>query len=165
MSTDESPIYSMDTGGFIDGLDRYYRAKNFPSLWEKFDHLISNGRVIASMEVWREIEPHTEFVRTWVSEAEELRMSLFVDDLEIVAEIEGGKESICKSFPRLANPRTGRSRVDPYVIAAAKVFGATVVTSEVGGSIKNPKIPSVCDQLNIPCINLAELIRQEGWVF
>lgn len=47
------PTYSFDTGGLIDGLERYYPVDNFPALWDRIDELIAVGRFIISEEVWQ----------------------------------------------------------------------------------------------------------------
>lgn len=56
---------------------------------------------------------------------------------------------------------------DPYVIALAKAFNAVVVTGEkmVGPGAKTPKIPNICRDLQIQCIDFLELIRRESWRF
>ena len=56
---------------------------------------------------------------------------------------------------------------DPYVIALAKVNNAIIVTGEkpVGPGAKKPKIPNICQDLQIECISFLQLIRLEGWTF
>jgi hypothetical protein len=39
------------------------------------------------------------------------------------------------------------------------------VTEEQGGTERKPKIPSVCRALNIPCIDVLQFLRAEGWTF
>jgi len=41
----------------------------------------------------------------------------------------------------------------------------TVVTGEKGGSLKSPKIPYVCAQENITCIDFLDLIKEQKWKF
>ena len=58
----------------------------------------------------------------------------------------------------------GKPVADPFVIARAKISGASVVTQE-----KNTKdtarIPNVCDHFGIDCKNLEDFMREENWTF
>jgi hypothetical protein len=54
---------------------------------------------------------------------------------------------------------------DPFVVATARVKGLTVVTEEKGGTTKKPKIPSVCQALGVPCVNVLSFLRDQGWSF
>jgi hypothetical protein len=62
--------------------------------------------------------------------------------------------------------RHNRSGADPFVIGLAMVEGCTVVTGErPSGSLAKPRIPDVCDALEVSCIDLLGLFRQRGWRF
>jgi hypothetical protein len=45
------------------------------------------------------------------------------------------------------------------------ISGSTVVTEEKPRSLVNPKIPDVCGALGVRCINMLELIREQGWIY
>jgi hypothetical protein len=46
------------------------------------------------------------------------------------------------------------------------VKAATVVTGErASGTADKPRIPNVCSHFGVKCINMLQLIRDEGWVF
>lgn len=53
---------------------------------------------------------------------------------------------------------------DPFLIAYGIAHGLTVVTHEVHveGERRKVKIPSVCRALQVPCIRIFEMLRQEG---
>lgn len=53
---------------------------------------------------------------------------------------------------------------DPFVIAAAQAQSLLVVTGEKS-STGRPKIPDVCDRLNIQHLNFLRMLQQEGWQF
>ncbi|NBC31553.1 MAG: DUF4411 family protein [Alphaproteobacteria bacterium] len=40
-----------------------------------------------------------------------------------------------------------------------------VVTEEKGGSAKKPKMPYVCDQEDLRCIDVLQFIRDQKWQF
>ncbi len=47
--------YVFDTSPFSALIKNFYRGR-FPSLWERFDALVSDGKVISTREVRRELE-------------------------------------------------------------------------------------------------------------
>lgn len=69
---------------------------------------------------------------------------------------------IINRFPSLTDPSRTRGRADPFVIALAQERGLSVVTVETSKPTK-PRIPDVCQQLGIDCIDLVTLFRLEGW--
>ena len=71
---------------------------------------------------------------------------------------------ILEKFPSLAKAETTHRNADPFVIALALEEGLTVVTYEQRKPTK-PRIPDVCDALEVPCISLVELFRNEKWTF
>ena len=75
--------------------------------------------------------------------------------------------SIMDEFPRLVDTKKGKSGADPMVIALAmsKIQRCTVVTEEGFGSEKSPKIPFVCAQRDLRCINILQLFRDQAWKF
>ncbi len=59
---------------------------------------------------------------------------------------------------------TGREVADPYVIAKAKILGGCVVTEEKFKE-NAAKIPNVCKEFEIPCVNLKTFMKNESWFF
>lgn len=152
--------YSVDTSALIDGLERYYRPANFPSLWERIDALIAQGRLFCTEEVLLEATARDLPTKAWC----ELRKERLVVVTDAAVAVE--TRALLGRYPTMTKALKGRNRADPFVIAVAKMRGATVVTGEgQDGSATRPKIPWVCRQVGVPCIRLAELITQEGWSF
>jgi len=67
---------------------------------------------------------------------------------------------IMANWGKLVDVRKDRSRADPFVIATAKVIGATVVTDEKHGAEKDPRIPFVCERLGVPCLTPSAFVRE-----
>jgi hypothetical protein len=60
--------------------------------------------------------------------------------------------------------KKNRSVGDPWVIALAQARGLTVVTGEKAtGSLLKPKIPDVCKDLGVSCIEIVDFFRKQGW--
>jgi len=59
---------------------------------------------------------------------------------------------------------TGGPFADPFIIAKAYVEHGTVVTQEK--HMPNAaKIPNICANFHIPCINLQTFLKQNNWSF
>ena len=68
----------------------------------------------------------------------------------------------------LADNTKNRSLADPWVIAHAMSEEAVVVTKEekiTASNSKKIKIPNVCENMEIPCINDFEMIKEMGLIF
>ena len=64
-------VYSVDSSALIHGWRRVYRPKNFGFVWEKFDTLIEEGRLRASIEVYNELGRKDDELFKWCKERKE----------------------------------------------------------------------------------------------
>ena len=152
--------YCIDTSALLDAWLRWYPPDLFPGLWDKFDQLINESRLIATEEVFIELSYKEDQLYKWAGER---RDKLFIPlDNRIQVEV----TAILTTFPKLVDQRPGKGIADPFVFALAKITNTTVVTGELPtGNLQRPKIPDICDQLNLQCIKITELIRMENWSF
>lgn len=151
--------YSIDTSSIIEGWHRLYPPDVFPSVWPRLEAMAGNGDLAATEEVLTELGRQADDVHDWARHVP----GLFVD---IDEHVQSAVRRILTDHPRLVDTRRGRSGADPFVIALAQVNGCTVVAEEgATGRIERPNIPDVCLALGIPCMNLLQMIRAEGWVF
>jgi Domain of unknown function (DUF4411) len=154
-------LYSVDTSALLDGLERYYAEDVFPGIWEKVWDLVAGGRFFVSEEVWEEAQKKTGVVKAWC-EKDTTGNLIVRTDGTITREV----KSILAGTPKMVMNMKGRNRADPFVVAVARLRGATVVTGEGSdGTEGRPKIPYVCSKLAVPCKRFTELIRGEGWRF
>lgn len=153
--------YSVDTSALIDGLERYYFEDSFPGIWEKVWELVAADRFFISEEVWEEAKKKTGVVRAWC-EKDATGKLIVATDVAVTREV----KAILEGTPRMVMNMKGRNRADPFVVAVARLRGATVVTGEGSdGTEERPKIPYVCGKLDVPCTRFTDLIRDEGWRF
>ena len=148
----------LDTNAFIDAWVRKYPIEIFPGVWEQIDQEIFNGKLISSEEVLVELERQADDLHSWVKQRRQMFMPLSAD-------IQNEVKTILQGHPRLIDTRKNRSGADPWVIATARVSNAVLVSNEKGGTLDKPKIPFVCTQLDVECIDLLEMIRVLGWKF
>ena len=154
-------IYSVDTSSLLHAWARAYPPKRFPALWVALDALIDEGRLVASIEVYSELQKKDDEVFAW---AKERKDSMFRD---IDEDVQAAVIQVMAKYPRLVDTVTGKSGGDPFVIAQAIAIGSgcCVVTEEGSGSERSPKIPYVCRQESIDYTNLLGMIESEDWVF
>jgi hypothetical protein len=154
----DPPIYRIDSSALIHGWRRVYRPKNFGIVWEHLDTLAEHGRLLASIEVFNELEKKEDELLVWCKERKE-KMFVEIDD-----NIQTHLTRIMGNHPRLVDTVKGRSSADPFVIALAVTTKPSmiVVTEEYEGKTK---IPYVCTAEKIEYCRLADLIEREDWKF
>ncbi len=152
-----STSYCLDTSALIHAAVRAYPMDVFGSFWTRLGDLIADGRAFAPKEVQREIKQQDDELHGWCKE----KNGLFVPP---EVEIQAAMSAVTEQFPSLVDQTKGRGLADPWVVATAQVSSATVVTQEFSKPTK-PRIPDACRVLEIPCVNLLELIRAERWTW
>ncbi len=151
--------YSIDTSAILDAWVRYYPPDVMPGLWEKLEELIQRGDLIASKEVLVELEKKDDDAYKWAKK----NIDMF---REIDNDIQFAVTKILKEHKRLIDTRKSRSMADPFVIGLAMVENCKVVTAEKPtNNLEKPNIPDVCNALEIPCISILELCREQNWRF
>lgn len=149
-------MYSIDTSAVLDGWVRSYPPDVFASVWAGLKRLGNNGTLVASEEVIEELKKKEDGAWKWAKA--ELTVHTIDDEIQRVV------ADILRDHRRLVDERRNRSKGDPFVIALAKMKGFAVVTGEKpSGNLEKPRIPDVCGALNIKCISLLELFREQGW--
>ena len=150
--------YSMDTSALLDGYVRNYPPDVLPRLWnDNLDQLIESGHLVAAYDVLEDLGKKDDGAFKWAKEREEM----FIEIHEYETEL----KTIMAEYPRLVDTRTGKSGSDPMVIALAMSKNLTVISAEGFGSAKSPRIPYVCDRLDIRHINMLTLFRDQSWSF
>lgn len=149
--------YSFDTSAILNTWRRHYPPDLFPTLWERLESLIDSGTAVATEEVLEELRRKDDEIHGWA--VRHRSMFIPIDEL-----IQYRVLDVMSEFPRLVDNRSNRSGADPFVIALAQLHDLTVVTYEEStNSLRRPKIPDVCARLNLRCIKMVDLIREQGW--
>jgi len=117
----------------------------------------TTGEIFVIDEVVTELKRKDDGIYKWVY-AREL-MIVSIDD-----EVQTHLARIMARYPRLVDTKKNRSGCDPWVIALAEARGFSVVTAEKpSGNLIKPKIPDVCSDQAVPCIDAVEFFRKQGW--
>ncbi len=154
--------FVFDTNAFSQLFHSYYR-KRFPPLWEQFDLLIEEGAITSTREAAREIEDdRVAALKAWVKDHRDLFPAPAIDEALFVVEI--FKVAHFRSVIEKKKLLKGGKNADPFIIARARVPGATVITMEEGPK-NGAKIPNICRHFGIPCASLEGFMELEGWKF
>lgn len=134
MATDQ-PHYCVDSSSLLRAANEAYPRRRFPRLWAEIEALIDAGRLIMSIEVYREIERKDEDVFAWCEERKDT-LCRDIDD-----NVQAHVIRLMRAYPRLVDTRKGKSGGDPFVLAQALAANPrlVVVTEEKGGSETSPR--------------------------
>jgi hypothetical protein len=150
--------FCVDTSGWLDGWRRYYPRDVFPSLWQNIDERVTGCDIIASEEVYVEVQKKDDDLHEWIQQ----RKFMLIPANE---SIQRRVVEVLASYPRLVDTLKGRSQADPFVIATAVETESIVVTGESVGTVTRPRIPFVCQQLGIRCITFLDMIRELKMIY
>lgn len=149
--------FSLDTSGILDAWVRHYPPDVFPAIWLQMDLAATNGDIFVIDEVLKELERKDDGIHEWIKKRESMV-------IPIDAEVQRYVSQIMSKFGRLVDSKKNRSIGDPWVIALAQARGLIVVTGEKAtGSLSKPKIPDVCKDLGVSCIEIVDFFRKQGW--
>jgi hypothetical protein len=170
-------LYIIDSSSLIE-IQRRYPHDIFPSVWKHLHDLAMEGRLVAPIEVKKELLEGYDSLKGWIHNHEEIFRE-FDQDLIIKT------QKILGRFPRMADSESEKLyNADPFIIALALQmqenpqrplisYVITVVTDEKGKLASNPKlhehnmkkIPDVCEKYGIACSDHFGMFRKEGWMF
>jgi hypothetical protein len=155
--------YSFDASAILDAWIRYYPIDLFPSFWNRFEEMCKDGVGMAIELIEREISKKDDGCIKWFKRR---KMESFFHEID--NNIQNSVSIILKNtnYQRLVEDKRGTFAADPFVIAFAQVKNLIVVTGEKpSNKLLKPKIPDVCKDMGIECINILDLMRLEKWRF
>lgn len=148
-------VYCIDTSSLIAAWYERYKPNRFPKLWDQFDTLIEEGRLVSSLLVLNECEKRGPELFAWLKDRE--HMFLAPDEA-----LQRRVQSIINTYKGLVSAGKEKFAADSFIIATSELHGYTLVTEETGpNSLK--KIPGVCNALGVAYCNMMQLIDAEDW--
>lgn len=121
---------------------------------ENIDNLVKENVIVTCSEIFEEISD--EPIQKWLKDCN--CTILQIDEL-----IQKNVTTVVTSNPQLIDFKQLKSSGDAFLIATAMKYSLTVITEENKDSSK--KIPYVCKNLGVPCVNILELCELEQWTF
>ena len=165
-------LFVLDTNT-ISEIFRAYYPDRFPSLWIRFDELVRTGHAVSVRAVQKELENFIRGEATGIVRyLRELNRDFFSDPSEqeqvLVREMFNAQNLSSANNRWATRAAEEREDADPYLIAKARTPSGLFVTQKIvtQESPTNPaNIPSVCQQFDIPYINLQQMMVELGWQF
>lgn len=150
-------FYSFDTSAIINGRRDIFMPPTFDSIWRAIEDMVQSGQIAAVDEVRRELAKRSDDAFAWAKRCRGLFVPLDRD-------VQIATRQVLAAHPRLIGTGGGsRNSADPFVIALALARGGTVVTQETPRHIDKPRIPDVCDALDVPWMTLPRFVAEQGW--
>lgn len=159
-------IYLIDSNIFIEAKNRYYGFDFCPAFWDFLDKEISKTTIFSIKEVYTELSKGDDDLALWIKDRKDTSFFIPVDDEETQKEFMKIAQYVQSNFSQ-EEVNKFLSVADPWLIAKAKVLGATIVTHEVLAPIntKKVKIPNICAYFGINYSNPFNMLRDLGAEF
>jgi hypothetical protein len=149
--------------------DVYIQAKNGPygfdfakPFWKWIEQCNTDSIIHSPMTVYDELAAGDDELSEW---AKDMR------DNGLFVEADKSVQSVFKPVADFVTAKYKPSKyvkflagADPWIVAHAKESKGTVVTHEkrISPNCLWPKIPNLCDQFSVKCLNIYDLIRLLG---
>jgi hypothetical protein len=147
----------------------YIQAKNGPygfefaePFWTWLEECCGSSIIRSPMTVYDELLEGNDELAEWAKEMKQ--HSLFVEADELAqAAVRQVVDFVTQTYKKSKYDKF-LAGADPWVIAHAWYTEGTVVTHEklVQPICRTPKIPNVCNQFGVECINVYDLIKTLG---
>ncbi|MFC3832126.1 MULTISPECIES: DUF4411 family protein [Deinococcus] len=148
--------YCLDSSSLIHAWSRTYPIEHFPSLWANIKNGIDSGLIFVCRDVLLELEKKDDGLHDWLKQ--NLTESQMLD---LDGEVQNQLRIILADYPKFVESRGIRNGADPIVIATSKAHDLTVVSEEqLSLDGKRVKIPNVCQDIGVNCINFMTLIKE-----
>jgi hypothetical protein len=148
-------IYIIDTCVFRHIFGHVYRTV-IPEVWDSLEQMLTSGEVVSVKEAYKELE--LQFSKdgkiiSWLKKYKSAFSNPTNEEAMIVSQIYMNRNF--QNGIQEKNILQGMPVADPFLIAKAKVLGATVVTRE---KIKPnaAKVPNICEQFEVAYIGEEE---------
>ncbi len=164
--------YLIDTNIFIESSNRHYAIDICPGFWEFLDRVSDLENVKSITQVYDEFTPDNEELVNFKERLKNKGFFLQIENITpesysattISLQKEGYNKQAIDNFSQKA---------DYFLIALALQEQYTIVTQEArmqtippnAPKPKRIKIPNVCEQLEIECIDIIEFLRRERAIF
>lgn len=130
-----------------------------PAYWDWLDQQFHQGLIASVNMIGRELRDGNDELADWVR----LRPGHFIsnDDAETQAAFSAIVQSVMRGDYNPGNRDSFLANADPWIIAKAKVIGASVVTHEsaLAPNARKVKVPNICRLFEVPCLNTFQFLR------
>lgn len=155
-------MYCFDTSAFLDAWSRWHPIDVFPCVWGSFSKAFLDDIIISPYPVLPEILKWAPDLSMWINDRR--HNTYFLDN---TSEVRTLSDDILERYDDLIDKGKYPPQADPDVIALAKLRDIPLVTGEKPRKkVTNPhRIPDVCNDLGVDCIDIIKFMRREKWLF
>ena len=157
------PRYWLDANVLIEAHRRTYPMQIAVSFWEWLGGEVQTGQIVCPRRVYQEIceaEDHKDELAHWMKVRKE--RGLCIGPSRSVQDLVGKIEAYV--FGKYVNAEVWKfsDGADPWLIAHALDDAGVVVTNEsyLRPDAKKVRIPDVCHEFNVTCIDTLEMLKQ-----
>jgi len=153
-------LYLIEVNSVITVWHNYYCPDMVPEFWHWPEYQIKNGACKTPKPIFDELQSNDLIFKEWLLR----NKKEFVISREVSAELV--RQVISKGYGEsLTDIEINQIGGDPFLIASAleDPNNRCVVTEEVSKSTvmgKNRRIPDICNDFQIKCINISRLAKQ-----
>lgn len=159
--------YLLDSNFFLDSSLRYYQFDFFPDFWNWIKYKTQNSSIKTIKKVKQELDKKDDFISGFIRE---LPKDFFIDEIKY---LENYAQVIQSSQNMDFNPSAKEKfaqghRADAWLLAVAQRDNFIVVSNEKMPNKKekkNIKIPRMCVELKIQCIDIFDFIKEQKLEF
>ncbi|WP_380181638.1 DUF4411 family protein [Kalamiella sp. sgz302252] len=152
--------YLLDANTYIQAKNQYYGMDICPAYWDWLDLQFQQGMIASVDMIGRELKEGDDELANWVK----ARPGHFVsnDDATTQQVFTQIVQAVMSGNYNAGHRDSFLAKADPWIIAKAKSAGAIVVTHESYASFntKKVKIPNICQQFGVSCLNTFQFLRQ-----
>jgi len=152
--------YLLDSNTYIQAKNQYYGMAFCPAYWDWLDAKFASGEVGSIEFIGRELRDGKDELADWAK----ARSGHFIkhDDENTQAVLIDIVNYVMRQDFNLADRDKFLNKGDPWLIAKAKVLGATLVTHEstVSPATKKVKIPNICKEFGVRCITTFDMLHE-----
>lgn len=160
-------MYLLDSDTFIQAKNLYYGFDICPGFWDWIDNAVQGCAVRSISRVYDELAAGNDELAEWIKERRSDGRFLDVTDprtqrwfREVAATVQSGDYRPPAKAQFLAG-------ADPWLVAKARVLGATVVTMErpEPSAKRRVPLPNMCAAFGVPWMDTFALLRNHAATF
>lgn len=157
--------YLLDTNILIQAKNDYYRFSTFPSFWNALISEHNNEKLYSIDKIRDELLKFNDELSDWIDKILPRAFFRSVVDPDVIEEYKKMVRWV-KSLDRLFDSAKSKfaeaDNADAFLIAYAIAYDFVVVTHEEGRSTSKKviKIPDVCAEYGVKCINTFDLLEE-----
>ena len=150
--------FVVDTCSFIEM--NFFNKKIFKSLWENIYAMCDDRTLFSVKEVYEELGKGEDDIQEEWREKDFIFLELGEEEQNALKKLER-----FEVFQRWGANSTSGLWADPHLIAYAITTNSIIITEENLNNNPKRKIPYVCNELDIGCMNFNDFMEYQEWEF